>query len=204
MKNNRVALFFKHVYKHLGIYLLGFVLVPALVLSVSYFKTRVQEIEKFTLFFTTDELESEALANELSQVLDGYGLLQQYHRVSSITTQEESSYASDLATYGIGLSDFVVIPQRVISQDYLAYNTLGFKDYYEDGVSYGEGDNKVTYAIRVYNHETKIGHISDLVHYELEDEDYYLCISKNTFHYNNYKLNEKSVLLSYINWMLSR
>jgi len=186
-------------YKHIGIYLLGIILVPTLILTVSYYKTRIQETEKFSLFFTTDKIESQNLHNELQTTLKDFHLLQNYQYKSSIKNQA-ATYLSDLETYGISLSDFMVIPNRYATQDFFANYTVAFKDYYEDGISFGS-EKPVTYAIRVMNHETKTSFLEEFINYELDDEDYYLCISKNSFHYNNYINNNDSVLLSFINWV---
>jgi len=200
---NRTKAFFSGVYKHLGVYLFGVLIIPAIILTTSYYKTRIQEVEKFTLFFTTDKIENELLHEELNSLFKDYKLLQENQYMSSIVENSLDNYKNDLDYYGISLSDFIVVPESIATEEFLAYNVNSYKDYYENGISYGDA-NKVTYAIKVFDHTTQTGCISDIVHYELTDEDYYLCISKNSFHYNDYLKSNDSVLKTYINWMLAK
>jgi len=202
MKNS-FKYFKSNFYRHLGLYLLGIVLVPATVLTVSYYKTRIQEIEKFSVFFTTDNLESQAIHDELQLVLGGYNLLQDYQYVHSIVNENETTYLSNLEQYGYSLSDFMFIPERYATKDYLSRYAAAYKDYYLDGISFGDTE-PVTYAIRVYNSTLQSGYLTEYMNYELDDEDYFLCISRNSFHYNNYLKDDYSVLKSFIDWMFTK
>lgn len=199
MKNS-IKYFKSSFYKHLALYVLGIIIVPTIILTATYYKTRVKETEKFSLFFTTDKIQSQNLHNELQEVFKDFHLLEDYQYRSSIVKQTETAYLSDLETYGVSLSDFMVIPSRYATEDFFANYTFGFKDYYEDGISFGT-ETKVTYAIRVMDHVKQTSYLEEFINYELTDEDYYICISKNSFHYNNYINNTDSVLLSFINWM---
>ncbi len=198
--NKKISSFFKAISRHIGLYLASAILVSGTVYFVSYSKTRILENEKFTLFFTSDSIDLPSIMEKIDPIMDGYDLIEGTIYQSSYTQADPTQYRIDLMQYGVSLSDFLLVPESVVTESFVSYNLNAFRDYHEDGISFGE-TSKVTYAVKVYDHEQGRGLLDDDVHYEV-DEDYYLCISKNTFHYKAYLKGGDSVLSTFIDWAI--
>jgi len=193
--------FWFNIKKHLVVYVVAIVVIPLGVLAGVELKTKTPNKEIFTMFIATDEVDREEIVNTLGQTLINDGITEMRFFNDS-PVKDELMFSDSLDGKGVGMSDIMLLPESVTNESFLASTCLAFTSYYEGGLNYGE-DNNVTYGVKVYDKDAKTSNLSNIFNFELADENYYIVIGKNSYHYSAYSNDKNTILKDAINWFVN-
>lgn len=192
MKNN-IKSFLYNLRRHYILYLVVVIFIPFLVINVANRKTQVPRDRTFNFFLVTDKLESQVLIERVKYSFKDYNIIRS-QTFSDSPINDKLMFNQMLEGYGIVQSDLMVIPSSILTETFMASSLRPFKDSRESDLKL----NDKSYGIRVYDHINKMSYVSDYMNTEYQDQDYYLTIARDSYHYNNYINNDESLIGSVI------
>lgn len=192
MKNS-IKSFLYNLRRHYILYLVVVIFIPFLVINVANRKTQVPRNRTFNFFLVTDKLESQVLIERVKYSFKDYNIIRS-QTYSDSPINDKLMFNQMLEGYGVVQSDLMVIPSSILTETFMASSLKPFKDSRESDLKL----NDKSYGIRVYDHINKMSYVSDYMNTEYQDQDYYLTIARDSYHYNNYINNDESLIGSVI------
>lgn len=192
MKNN-IKSFLYNLRRHYILYLVVVIFIPFLVINVANRKTQVPRDRTFNFFLVTDKLESQVLIERVKYSFKDYNIIRS-QTFSDSPINDKLMFNQMLEGYGVVQSDVMIIPSSILTETFMASSLKPFKDSRESDLKL----NDKSYGIRVYDHVNKTSYVSDYMNTEYQDQDYYLTIARDSYHYNNYINNDESLINSII------
>lgn len=192
MKNN-LYIFLNNLKRHFILYILVIVLIPFLVINVANKKTEINRKQTLNFFFVTDTFNGDAFMERVKYSYQEYNIIQSKTFKDS-PINDKIMFNQYLEAYGILQSDFMIIPSSILTETFISTSLKPFKDNRPSDLKLKDK----SYGIRLYDHINKTSYLSDYMNTEYQEEDYYLTISTNCYHYNEYNNNDNSLLSSII------
>ena len=154
----------------------------------------------FSIFITSNEIHREEMASSFNDIIANNG-------ITELTIFNESPetnllYDDELFTKGIAMSDLLIVPESKMNENFALNNLHNYKYLVENGLNYGE-ERKQTFGLKIFDNTIRTSPLDELINFEYKEENYYLVISSNSYHYSDYISNDDSLLKSMIDWFVN-
>ena len=189
-----------NIKKHLIIYIVAIILVPIALCLTFELKTKTPKKEIFSIFITSNEIHREEMVSSFNDIIINNG-------ITELTIFNESPetnllYDDELFTKGIAMSDLLIVPESKLNENFALNNLHNYKYLVTNGLNYGE-ETKQTFGLKIFDNTIRTSPLDEFINFEYKEENYYLVISSNSYHYSDYISNDDSLLKSMIDWFVN-
>ena len=100
------------------------------------------------------------------------------------------------------MSDLLIVPESKMNENFALNNLHNYKYLVTNGLNYGE-ETKQTFGLKIFDNTIRTSPLDEFINFEYKEENYYLVISANSYHYSDYISNDDSLLKSMIDWFVN-